>query len=66
MTATLEVHGWHSQCGECGYGRGGWAASPAYEGKPVLGPDSRVCHGCGVVFTHVADHALHAGTRGAA
>ena len=49
---TLEVHGWHTQCGACGYGRGGWAGGPAREGKPILGPDSRVCHGCGETFTH--------------
>lgn len=52
MPYTLEVHGWHTQCGECGYGRGGWAGGPAREGKPILGPGSRVCHGCGVEFTH--------------
>ena len=49
----LEVHGWHTQCGACGYGRGGWAGGPANEGKPILTPGSRTCHGCGAAFTHV-------------
>jgi hypothetical protein len=54
-TVVLEVHGWHTQCGDCGYGRGGWAASPALKNPPgePLSPDSRVCHGCGKAFTHV-------------
>lgn len=51
MTARLIVQNWHTECGECGYGRGGWAGSPAREGKPVLEPDSRICPGCGVAFT---------------
>lgn len=52
---TLEVHGWHTQCGACGYGRGGWAGSPAREGKPILTPESTECPGCGVVFTETSD-----------
>ena len=52
--AILEIHGWHTQCGVCGYGRGGWAGGPANEGKPILTPDSRACHGCGVTFTHTS------------
>ena len=51
----LEVHGWHTQCGVCGYGRGGWASSPARDGKPILTPASRTCHGCGATFTAVVD-----------
>lgn len=51
----LEVHGWHTQCGHCRYGRGGWAGGPAREGKPILTPESRVCHGCGQAFTHVVE-----------
>ena len=51
MSAVLEIHGWHSQCGSCGYGRGGWSASPARDGKPILTPTSTVCHGCGEQFT---------------
>lgn len=55
MSAVLEVHGWHTQCGACGYGRGGWASSPAREGKPILTPESKVCHGCGERFTEVRE-----------
>lgn len=50
----LEVHGWHTQCRSCGYGRGGWAGGPAAKGLPILTPASTECHGCGVTFTHVA------------
>jgi transposase-like protein len=46
------IGGWHTECGSCGYGRGGWAASPAREGKVPLSTDSPVCHGCGRTFTH--------------
>lgn len=50
----LVVHGWSTECGACGYGEGGWASNrnPALQGKPILGPDSTVCHGCGKAFTH--------------
>lgn len=48
---TLIIDGWHTECGACGYGHGGWAASPALEGKPILTPSSRTCHGCGAAFT---------------
>lgn len=48
----LRVESWSTSCGACGYGRGGWAASPAREGKPILTPTSRRCHGCGAIFTH--------------
>lgn len=58
---TLTVNDWTTECGACGYGRGGWAASPARKGLPILTPTSRTCHGCGKRFTHVAN--LHAGTR---
>lgn len=51
----LVVDRWHTECGECGYGRGGWASSPAREGNPILTPESRVCYGCNCVFTHVDD-----------
>lgn len=56
-----EIHGYHTQCGTrvlggfkdgCGYGAGGWAASPAREGKMPLFTSSEVCHGCGRRFTH--------------
>jgi hypothetical protein len=49
----LEVHGWHTQCGECGYGRGGWPSSPANQGKPILVPESKECPGCKAIFTHI-------------
>lgn len=50
----LEIHGWHTECGACGYGRGGWASSPALDDKPVLTPEYRgECYGCGQTFTHV-------------
>lgn len=52
--ALLKVHGWHTECGECRYGSGGWASSPAREGKPILTPRSRTCPGCGVEFTEVS------------
>jgi hypothetical protein len=52
----LVVHGWSTECGACGYGAGGWASArnPALEGKPILGPDSTICHGCDETFTHVS------------
>ena len=43
----LIVEAWHSECGACGYGAGGWAQSPAEQRGPILGPASRVCPGCG-------------------
>jgi hypothetical protein len=46
------VGGWSTECGSCKYGKGGWAASPAREGKELLSTDSPVCHGCGKAFTH--------------
>lgn len=56
----LIVDSWHTECGECGYGQGGWASSPALQGKTPLNPESRVCHGCGVEFTEVLDvYAAH-------
>ena len=48
----LEVHGWHTCCGSCGYGGGGWADSPANKSLPILTADSPHCHGCGRTFTH--------------
>lgn len=45
----------HSECASCQYGRGGWASSPALDGKPVLTPESRECPGCGRTFTHKQD-----------
>lgn len=48
----LVIESWSTSCGDCGYGAGGWAASPALKGLPVLHPDSRECPGCGVRFTH--------------
>jgi hypothetical protein len=51
----LNVEPWHTECGACGYGIGGWLESPADQGKPILGPDSRVCPGCGARFTRVID-----------
>lgn len=54
--AFLIVHSWHTEC-SCGYGSGGWASSPALEGKPVLGPNmiGQTCPGCGEVFTDIDD-----------
>lgn len=49
---TLVIDAWHSECGACGYGRGGYTASPALEGLPILTPGSTSCPGCDVVFTH--------------
>lgn len=56
---TLIIDAWHTECGSCGYGRGGWTASPRLEGKPILTPESRECHGCGVRFTRTIN--LYAG-----
>lgn len=53
--ADLIVQAWHTECGECRYGSGGWAASPARDDKPILTPESRTCHGCGVAFTRVVN-----------
>lgn len=52
---TLIVQRWHTECGSCGYGAGGYTSSPALEGKPILTPESDVCHGCGETFTHTMD-----------
>lgn len=51
----LVINAWSTECGECGYGRGGWAASPALKGLPILTPESQTCHGCGAVFTESVD-----------
>lgn len=53
----LAVHGWHTECESCGYGKGGpyGAMNPARRGEPILTPESTVCHGCGRTFTHVQD-----------
>jgi hypothetical protein len=47
-----EIHGWHTECGSCRYGAGGWVSSPALEGKTPLSTDSPKCFGCGKTFTH--------------
>lgn len=47
--AVLEVHPWHTVCGNCGHGAGGWAAGINRVSKP-LGPDSTDCHECGARF----------------
>lgn len=49
-----EIHGWHTECSSCGYGSGGWRASPALQGLPILNTSSRTCPGCGATFTHTA------------
>lgn len=49
-TALRAVHGWHTECSACGYGGGGWTASPALEGKPIITPTSEECPGCGARF----------------
>ena len=51
--AKLVVQLWSTECGSCGYGRGGWAGSPAREGKPILSPNmiGEKCPGCGEEFT---------------
>jgi hypothetical protein len=54
-TAVRRVHAWHTECGNCGYGSGGWAGSPGLEGKPILTPDSPKCHGCGAQFTDIEE-----------
>jgi hypothetical protein len=51
----LIVDRWHSECNACGYGHGGWASSPAHEGKPILTPESKSCPECLVEFTHAVD-----------
>lgn len=48
--AILVVHGWHTECGNCGYGSGGWASNRDF---PRLHPASEKCHGCGERFTEV-------------
>jgi hypothetical protein len=58
----LIVSGWHTECGECGYGRGGpYGWGP--EGPPhgVLGPDSKICVNpdCKVEFTKVEETYAH-------
>ena len=57
----LVIGAWHTECGDCGYGCGGWMASPALRGKPILTPESRECPGCGVCFTHSLD--VYSGAR---
>lgn len=49
----LIVHDWSTECGVCGYGKGGWAASPALEGKPILTPESTECPSCEAEFTDI-------------
>ena len=53
--AELIVEDWHSECGSCGYGAGGWLEPPADDGDAILTPGSRTCPGCGVMFTRVID-----------
>lgn len=50
MEHELLVHGWNSQCGTCKYGGESWADFPA---GSILTPESKVCPGCGVIFTHI-------------
>jgi hypothetical protein len=54
-TLDLLVEDWHTECGACGYGAGGYTGSPAEEGKPILTPESRLCPGCGVAFVRIVD-----------
>lgn len=49
----LDVHGWHTECGECGYGSGGPMSDPTRRPHGPLSPSSRECPECGVKFTHV-------------
>jgi hypothetical protein len=56
----LIVEAWHTECGACGYGDGGWVRTPARRGNPILTPESRVCPGCRVAFARVVD--VQAGT----
>jgi hypothetical protein len=49
------VQRWHTECGSCGYGRGGWSASPALRGGDPIFVDSPRCPGCGKTFTHELD-----------
>lgn len=53
----LVVHGWHTECGRCGYGSGGWPAAFNGQDTPILTPESTVCHGCGRTFTHTVQAA---------
>ena len=53
--ADLVVEDWHTECGACGYGDGGWPDSPADVGNPILTPESRFCPGCGVAFARVVN-----------
>jgi len=39
----LIVEDWHTECGACGYGAGGWMESPRDGGNPILSPESRAC-----------------------
>lgn len=52
--ATLVVCNWHTECGNCGYGRGGYMAAAAGKDTPPLGPDSEQCPGCGEKFTETS------------
>lgn len=53
--ATLIVQQWSTECGACGYGAGGWAASPILKDPDavILTPSSKVCPSCGASFTSV-------------
>jgi len=53
--AYLVVEDWHTECGACGYGAGGWIESPLDGGNPILSPESRACPRCGVAFARVVD-----------
>lgn len=43
--AILKIHGYHTDCGECGYSK--------------LGTNSTECPKCSAVFTHVETHYLY-------
>jgi hypothetical protein len=53
--ATLVVHNWHTECGTCRYGSGGWASNRNVHG--ILTPESKVCINpeCQAEFTEVID-----------
>ena len=38
--ADLVVEDWHTECGACGYGAGGWIESPLAGGNPILSPEA--------------------------
>lgn len=48
--ATKLVKDWTTEC-SCGYGRGGWASSPALKGLPIITRETTHCPGCGEEFT---------------